>query len=324
MKKTIIKVITFILGLFLIIAILSYMFYPKKVEVNTFRNEGIDVEKDNTIDTLFIGSSLAYTSIAPINIYDKYGFTSYVLGGRSQSLDVGLHNFKRTLKTQKLKLLVIEADTFFKKRTPSYDLNNYLKNFAPIFKYHQRSKNYRYYKDLFKKVPKIERQFTKGYYYINTNKVPDDYDWMKESAAIATISKENYKTLDKFVKIAKKNNVEIVIFSTPSILNWNYPKHNAVSNFAKENNIEYIDMNLIPEININWKKDTKDGGDHLNYRGAYKVTDYFADYMNSLGYLKDHRNDKNYKSWDEDSIKYHEYEKTEYKKSLKKKKKNNK
>ena len=57
-------------------------------------------------------------------------------------------------------------------------------------------------------------------------------------------------------------------------------------------------MNLLQdEIQIDWNNDTKDAGDHLNYSGAAKVTNYLGEYLNNRDILTDHREDEKYHSW---------------------------
>ena len=59
-------------------------------------------------------------------------------------------------------------------------------------------------------------------------------------------------------------------------------------------------MNFVhKEMGIDWSKDTRDGGNHMNYEGAKKVTAYFGNYLSTEFDLVDHRGDEKYKSWDE-------------------------
>lgn len=41
---------------------------------------------------------------------------------------------------------------------------------------------------------------------------------------------------------------------------------------------------LREEIPINWNTDTRDKGDHLNYFGAVKATEYFGKYLEEKGF----------------------------------------
>lgn len=47
-----------------------------------------------------------------------------------------------------------------------------------------------------------------------------------------------------------------------------------------------------------------DGGDHMNFKGARKVTAYLGKYLNKHYSLPDHREDPAYDSWNQDLIEY--------------------
>ena len=73
----------------------------------------------------------------------------------------------------------------------------------------------------------------------------------------------------------------------------------------KRYGIDYIELNKETEsININWSKDTRDKGDHLNSFGTKKTTDFIARKIDSYGILEDRRNDENFKDWHELYEKY--------------------
>ena len=84
--------------------------------------------------------------------------------------------------------------------------------------------------------------------------------------------------------------------------NWNHSNHKTMKKFCKDENIEFLDLNdkeKRDEIKIDWKRDSKDGGDHLNHYGARKVTHYLEKYLSDMNILQDHRNDNEYSNWND-------------------------
>ena len=76
------KIVLFFIILFLLIAYFSRLMIPKdNMEQYGMQNvsaNGILAEKQNSIDVLFLGDSLAYSSISPMKMYENKGFTSYL------------------------------------------------------------------------------------------------------------------------------------------------------------------------------------------------------------------------------------------------------
>ena len=63
--------------------------------------------------------------------------------------------------------------------------------------------------------------------------------------------------------------------------------------------VTYIDLNYMQEeVPIDWMTDTFDGGDHLNYDGAKKVSAYLGKYLNETGLFEDKRNNPEYDYWE--------------------------
>lgn len=113
--KTIFSSSLFIAILAFILMTVSYLFIPKSnhpgfgmidVEAN-----GILGEKENTIDVLFLGDSEAYCSFSPMEMYNEYGFTSYVCATGAQRLYYTYDFFMKAFKNQKPKVVVLETNT---------------------------------------------------------------------------------------------------------------------------------------------------------------------------------------------------------------------
>jgi len=121
---------------------------------------------------------------------------------------------------------------------------------------------------------------------------------MKPSDKKEKIPIKNKPYLKSIKELCEENGAQLMLVSTPSLKNWNSERHNTVAELAEEFGLEYIDMNTLKQdVPINWTKDTKDAGDHLNHIGAEKATAYFGNYLSSKNILEDHRNDPSYSDW---------------------------
>jgi hypothetical protein len=54
---------------------------------------------------------------------------------------------------------------------------------------------------------------------------------------------------------------------------------------------------MCQEIGIDWQTDSYDGGDHLNYAGAVKITDYMGRLLWDTGLFTDKRQEAAYATW---------------------------
>ena len=307
-KRNIFKIILFLLGLLILLVILSKVFIPKnntvEAGIHNVTANGILGEKSNTIDIIILGDSESFTAISPMKIWKDYGFTVYNGGVSSQYLYDTYSYLKKSLNNQSPKIVVLETNAIFRKIPLSNVLGAYGKRILPIFKYHNRWKTMTS-KDFKDKVKYTWTDDLKGFSINKTTKsVPLLKDYMSYTEEREQIKLLNMYYLNKIVNECKKNNIEVVLLSTPSTVNWNYKRHNVVADYAKNNGVTYLDLNLVNDLNIDWQNDTRDAGDHLNYYGAMKVTDYMGSYFARMHILDDHREDEKYKNW---NVAYEKY-----------------
>lgn len=117
MKKQIIcRVAGFGLLFFTFLYLLTVLLIPKPIKelgVNTSSSLGYYNEPENTIDVLYIGSSHAFCSFSPIDIFHNYGITGYVRGSSCQKIWASETVLEDSLRTQQPKVVVFEVMMMF-------------------------------------------------------------------------------------------------------------------------------------------------------------------------------------------------------------------
>ena len=306
--KNILKIILFVVGLFIILLGLSKIFMPKnnteQMGMDQAHANGILGEKNNTIDVVVLGDSESFTAIIPMELWHNYGFTTYNCGTSSQYLYETYSYLLKSIKNQKPKVAILETNAIFRNIPVGSLIGSVGKDMLPIFRYHNRWKKMTK-ADFKDKVKYTWSDDLKGFNYNkNILEVKDKSKYMSYTDEVEKIAMLNMYYLDKIVKTAANNDIKLIMLSTPSTINWNYKRHNAINQYAKEHNLNYIDLNL-ENIGIDWQYDTRDQGDHLNYQGALKVTSYMGNYLNNLHLLENHLTDPYYANW---NVAYQKYE----------------
>jgi len=307
MKNTI-KSLIFIILLFIIIEAFSLLFLPsnkiKKYGYYDISAYEILGEKENTIDVIFLGDSLIYSSISPMRIWKDYGFTSFDCAEPAHIISANFKYLEAALQNQKPKIVFMESNVLFRdERKYSWQskVTREYKNYFSIIKYHNNWKNYIQDGD---KENWINHY--KGYKYITKVKKSNKLDEDKYTDKVRKLPEGNIEYFEKIVDLCNKNNIKLVLISTPTQVSWNYPRHNAAFLVAEKYNLEFIDLNLDNPLNIDWTKETKDRGGHVNYLGARKVSAFIGEYLKKSNLIEDHRNDPKYEDWNKA---YEEYKK---------------
>lgn len=94
--------------------------------------------------------------------------------------------------------------------------------------------------------------------------------------------------------------------TVPSANTWNLSKSNAVQKLADRYGLMYYDYNLTYPAGFDWSLHSKDGGNHLNYAGALKVTSDFGGKLQSeLNLPQSELSPELKKKWQQDSDHFH-------------------
>ena len=257
-----------------------------------------DTEEPDQIDVLCVGNSLGFCSINPMDLYKDTGITSYVASTAMQMPVETYYVIRKALERQPVKVILWEANNLTKGGTDlisgtSSLLAEEIKYRHPFLRYHNAWCN---------KVNSFTpRPNFKGYVI---NEVAQPYTggkyYERDNMNVEEVSGDGGLYFDKIKKLCDEKHIKLVLYSNPSPVCYNPEVHNGIAKFAKENGVDYLDGDAVVEqIGIDWSTDTYDKGDHLNLKGAEKMTDYVARYLVREHDLKDHRNDPAYRSWDE-------------------------
>ena len=302
----------------LIFAGFSNLFTPK-ADANTegmsaMVTKAYLAEERDTIDVLFLGNSNMYRAFNPIQLWQEQGITSCDIGMPGSNTVELYRKAVDFMKYQKPKMIVVETDCMFD-GVNVFDANGnlivskstkieskvkermdaYKNSFDNLDDAIMSGISYRWplmkYKYRWKRIKSRDFTDEKGKYkfvakgYVNgVEKKPFKYGatYMGvNDGSTADISSNSDIYIKKLNDLCKANDCQLVLVSVPCGKYWNWQKHNAAQKFADENNIKFLDFNvetqLIPEFS--WKNCSRDGGTHINGKGAKYVTHAMGRYL---------------------------------------------
>lgn len=301
--KNFLKSVIFCLIFVVLLGISIYFLIPQKnIRKYNFINildYEILEEDDNQIDVLFVGDSLVYSSVSPMEIWNEYGFTSFDCSTPAQLTETAYEYIKIAVERQHPKVIFLEANILFRdpaKRTDERKMKDLGDRYSLLTKYHDNWKDYISYGE------KINS--TKGYYYISRTNKAIKNNYMEDKHKIETIPTVNMEYFDKIIDICNNNNITLLLFGVPSMKSWTYAKDVKANEIASSYNLKFIDLNLNNMIDIDWEDETKDEGSHLNYKGAKKVSKYLGQYLYDNNLVENHKEDEKYNKWHEAYKKY--------------------
>ncbi len=307
MKKSITKsVIAFLVFVFVFIYGLHFfskLMIPKD-EATAEIVSGLYQQKKDSIDVLVLGDSSTYRSVNPAILWEDNKMTSYVIGASSARIYSLYYLLEEALKTQRPKLVVLEANCLF--NTRDYTLGNkrkiidnmklsmnkinmiqdnvlhltkkeMLSTLFPISLYHNRY-NELTKDDVMKTIYGNDSEFN-GFIMNKKVKPAKSNPYYMENTSKNQLDEISKKYLAKIENLCKEKNIPMMYLKVPGIREWDKTKNELVSAYAQEKGIPYYDMNFKLKDPIDWSKDTIDKGIHLNADGASKVTHELSEYV---------------------------------------------
>lgn len=179
---------------------------------------------------------------------------------------------------------------------------------ASLMKYHDRWQSLSSYDFLH-----TEQQYyyvAKGFLFSNLT-VPftqEDIYMKSEDEEQKKISTFNRFYFQKLYDFCSENGMTLSIVAVPSGTNWSSKRHDCVEELAMNYSLDFVDFNTRGTLDeeIDWLKDSKDGGDHMNTKGARKITSTYGRLLTekfniSPSVLTDEQKAR----WKNDSKRYH-------------------
>ncbi len=304
--KNITKCVCFVLTLVCILYGASVLVTPKdnseSAGIHYVTAMGYLAEPENSMDVLFLGDSLVYSGISPVYIWNEYGITSYDCSIPSEKFTFANNFCKTFLENQSPKVVFIESSVLYRELQQEDTATFDVQQFLSVFTYHNR------WKSLTKRDLNPEIEYThiepfRGYRLSTVAKAGKTNGYFTETDEIRYVSNKNYKYLEKLKAMCDEKGAKLIIFSMPCQKNWNYKIHNGTVLAALKLGVDYLDMNLLTVqedgFAMNWELDSRDKGEHLNNRGAEKVSEYLGKYITAMGLTTDKRGMSGYESWND-------------------------
>ncbi len=107
----------------LALAFLTRLLTPKQHDHGAAWGQFLKEERDS-IDVLFLGSSMVYCDVVPAVFWHESGLTAYVMAGPEQTFPVTAHYLRQALETQSPQVVFIELTGVFFSRYTGFTKTN--------------------------------------------------------------------------------------------------------------------------------------------------------------------------------------------------------
>ncbi len=325
MNKTKLYRIIRIAGCLAIITSVFYLYLPPVENIVDTMNKTVGEER---VDVLCVGSSHMYSGLNPVQMYRDHGYAAYILACGSQAPWQSLYYIKETCSTQHPKIILLDVFMIGVHEEDDYEdyqtVNNMLYtplSFSKIEVVTQSVANSRL--DILLRFPYIHndyeafngftcekfignRDYSMGFDYSDDIATEEQKDYgkydVKNSTEEIKISEKNERYLRSIIEYCREKDIAVILINAPwPMINEKVHKRfNHIRRIAGEYDITFIDGDTLTyELGMDWTKDCKGNGGHLNNSGITKFTNYVENYIYSNYDIPDRRGNPDYGSYEE-------------------------
>lgn len=273
-------------------------------------------------EVFFVGTSGFSRAISPMELFEKKGIASYNLSNKWAQIPLDYFVIKEYSKDSKVKLIVLDMETFFDEELQDLDTVHYtldemnldsekidliesgvwdmtladkISMAAPLFRYHDRWSEAG--PGEYRKGKKISCDGWNCYGYLYDYNVFQETDLKYEMG----YDYEKNRSLEYLLKIrdyCNQNGIELLLIMPPW-QRFDDDQYELMERVVKENGFKYESFREVTEKLLDEKDDFANSG-HLNTSGAVKYSKFLADYLSDNYELDDYRNNGEYEKWSND------------------------
>lgn len=276
----------------------------------TAKVKGFYNEEKLSYDTIILGSSHAYCSLDPLDYARLTGKQTYTFATPAQPLWISYYYMREAIREQRPSQVLLEIHMMaYSKEDYTDEATNHtaidpipfsknkidmIKASVPagqrryyifhLMKYHDRWQNLS--KADFVRAYEHETDPDKGFVRLEERDDSLEYKDVTTIKSIRPSSQKNIDYLNKIIKLAAEEGIELILFKAPSnstIEEKGY--YNGVREIAGRHQVAYIDFNnqtAYQEMGLEINEDFYDRG-HLNEAGSGKFLHYFIREFNIQG-----------------------------------------
>lgn len=316
-RKVFLPILAVLLAFLALFALVSRLLEPKYMTelVEGSMLSQYYAEADEGHDVIFLGDCEVYANFTPMELWRSRGITAYVRGSSQQLIWQSYYILRETLRYEKPKAVVynVNAMRYGKPVSEAYNRltidklrwsadkvgiiqasmmeeESFLSYVFPILRYHSRfeqltGEDVQY---LFQ-----TRQNTWNGHLVNQNVKPMTTLPAKRVLASYAFPEICYDYLDKIRQLCEENGVELILIKAPSQYPYWYEEYDAqIAQYAKTHQLTYYNLvSRTEEIGLDFQQDTYDAGQHLNLRGATKLSVWFAQILADRHGIPDRRSE---------------------------------
>lgn len=341
------RAVIFLLIFVILFTLASFFFIPKRSAYGeNSQVAGFYKEPKNTIDVLGLGSCNLYSSFSPVVLYEKYGITCYNFCCPDEEFSSSYYFLKDALKTQDIKVVMIESLFFLAENTAKREYYNRLgADYMPL-----SFNKLEYLNELSKQETEIMRQYDPttpdrlmtyaGYLFpllryhsrndLGRNDLkklfsPGEYSFYKGGVPQYTYTRNDgnffntvfngdkltdncLEFVPKIKQLCDEKGIRVFVVKSPNYLRWGRDDSHTklVRDYCEELGIPFVDFHA-PENN---NFEIWDYGDHtgrLNVYGMRKFSETVGSYLTEkMGLAPTQLSAENKAAWDACVEKYYE------------------